>query len=164
MKRLLLLLLLTTTAHAQTTLQIVNARSAELFPIPGGTEQDKVSFQGNAVPDYTTRVAAIQITRIYPWTTPPTRGGFFKTEVLPLCPLESDGSVKCSIPCNIDYQLRGVDAAGNVVAEDNTLHRAVCGEKVTCHGCHDGHSAERIQALGKSAVERFKTTIAGSRP
>jgi hypothetical protein len=152
---------------AKTTLQVVNARAAELFPIPGSRnpELDKCAFQGCAEPDYAQRVTAIRIDRIFPWTTPPTRGGFARTAISGVFPLEADGSVKMHLRCGIVYQLSAVDAAGTVVAKDNSLHSTRCGEVVTCHGCHDGHSVERVFALGgKSAVSRFATTAAAKKP
>jgi hypothetical protein len=57
--------------------------------------------------------------------------------------------------------MSGVDANGDVVAEDNMTHSLRCGEVRTCHGCHDGHSEERALELEHSAAERFKDTISG---
>jgi len=37
----------------------------------------------------------------------------------------------------------------------------VCGETVTCYGCHDAHSNERAAQYTQSAEELFKCTIAG---
>lgn len=172
-KRLAILLLLPALTQAQTdgpltnegakttTLQIVNARSGEIYPI-SSNPQDKISFQGNAVENWQSKIAAIHINKITPWTTPPTRQGFAAVETVATCPLESDGSVLCQIPCGIDYQLRGIDSAGNVVAEDNSLHHSVCGEVTTCHGCHDGHGAERLATL-PPAAEAWAKTIAGKK-
>jgi len=172
MNRLLFLLLFTLTANfsivssslAQTTtLQIVNARAGEIYPI-STNPQDKISFQGNAVDGWQAKIAAIRIDEITQWTTKPTRYGFAAQTVFGTFPLETDGSVRIALKCPMTYQLRGVDAAGNVVAEDNSLHYAICGEVVTCHGCHDGHSTERAALYGKSAAERFKTTVAAGKP
>jgi len=172
MKRLAILLLFTLTANfsivssslAQTTtLQIVNARAGEIYPI-SDKAQDKISFQGNAVDGWQAKIAAIRIDEITQWTTKPTRYGFAATAKFGTFYLEKDGSVKIALKCPMTYQLRGVDAAGNVVAEDNSLHYAICGEVVTCHGCHDGHSTERAALYGKSAAERFKTTVAAGKP
>lgn len=172
MKHIALPLLFTLTANfsivssslAQTTtLQIVNARASELFPIPGARIEDKCAFQGCADADYAQTIVAIRIDRVFPWLTKPTKPGLFKTEPVAVCPLETDGSIKCVIPCNIDYQLVGVTATGAVNATDHSVHHATCGEVVTCHGCHDGHSVERQALYGKTAVERFSTTLAAKK-
>jgi hypothetical protein len=149
----------------RTTLQVVNARAAELFPIPGSPhpEDDKCTYQGCADADYSQKVAAIRIDRVFPWTTPANRSGFARTAKSGIFPLESDGSVKIYLRCPIVYQLSAVDAAGNIIAKDNSLHSTVCGETVTCHGCHDGHSVERILQLSSSAVTRFATTLAAKK-
>jgi hypothetical protein len=147
-----------------TTLRIVDARAGELVPIPGPNTkpEDSCAKQGCAEPDWQKRITAIRVDRVDSWKGLPPRIGFAATEIVATCPLNPDGSVECVIPCNINYQVRGVDTAGVVVATDNTLHPAVCGEVITCHGCHDAHSEERVKELGKSAEERFKGTQAGA--
>jgi hypothetical protein len=139
-----------------TTLHIVNAREGELVPIPGPNTkpEDSCAKQGCAEPDWKDRIAAIRVDRVDSWKGLPPRIGFSSTAIVAVCPLNGDGSVKCVIPCNINYQVRGVDKAGLVVATDNTLHPAVCGETVTCHGCHDGHSEERLKAMGNQTPEQ----------
>jgi hypothetical protein len=149
-----------------TTLHIVNARAGEIFALQGQNvrDYDKITYQGNAVVDWDKKITGIRLDRIGAWTGVPQVSGFASTTLIGTYPLESDGSVSASFPCGGMYTLTGVDAAGNAVATDQTLHNAVCGEVVTCDGCHDGHSQERLQAIGLSAVDRFKTTIAATKP
>lgn len=147
-----------------TTLRVVDARKGELIPIPGPNTKpsDSCAKQGCADPDWATRITAIRIDKIHPHPTQPKELGFFKTEIVAECQLLEDGSLECEIPCPMTYQLRGIDKDGLVVATDHSLHVAVCGEVVTCHGCHDAHSQERLQELGNvPAEERFKHTLAG---
>jgi len=146
-----------------TTLQIVNARAGEIYPI-STNPQDRISFQGNAVDGWQAKIAAIRIDEITQWTTKPTRYGFAATTKVGTFYLEKDGSVKIALKCPMVYQLRGVDAAGNVVAEDNSLHWSVCGETVTCAGCHSEHSIEAASLQKLSAVERFAKTLAAQKP
>ncbi|MEZ5571153.1 MAG: hypothetical protein R3E64_03940 [Halioglobus sp.] len=143
-----------------TVLQVVDAKAAESAPIPKGKPQDKISFQGNFADDYAERVTAIRITETFQWKVRPTRQGFDTGRVWNF-PLEKDGSVSMTLPCGIEYRLQGVDKDGVAVATDLSLHHATCGEVVTCHGCHDGHSIERNAEINQAAVERFKGTIAG---
>lgn len=149
-----------------TTLQIVNARIGELQPLvgPNYTEADKRTYQGLADPNYPALVTHMKIEAIQHWKTVPTRSGFADKVLLGLFPIENpDGSMKITIPCNVPYLFSGVDITGKTVAEDQTVHKGVCGEVVTCHGCHDGHSFERLNSLGKTAVERFSETTAGGK-
>lgn len=142
-----------------TTLQIVNARAGEIYPI-STNPQDKISFQGNAVDGWQSKIAAIRIDKITPWTAKPTRQGFAAVETVAVCPLEIDGSVLCQIPAGILYQTRGVDKDGAVVATDNTVHNST-GETVLCGGCHWLHSQEAltqfIQANGSLDAAWLKT-------
>ncbi len=146
-----------------TTLQVVNARIGELDKLMGPDVHpwDACNTQGCAVPDYATRVTQIVITKIDPWLVPANRPGFAAETLIGKFPLEADGSVKIVLPCNMTYQLSAQDMGNVEVAKDNSLHFAVCGEAVTCHGCHMGHSEEVSKALGQTAVERFKSTNAG---
>lgn len=149
-----------------TTLHIVDARAGELQPLvgPNYTEKDKRTYQGLADPNYPAVVTHMKVEAIKNWTTVPSRSGFESQVLLGLFPIENlDGSMSIDLPCNVNYLFSGVDVTGKTVAEDQTVHRANCGEVVTCHGCHDGHSFERLEKLGKTAVERFTETTAGSK-
>jgi hypothetical protein len=140
-----------------TTLQIVDATKGELWPLTGPNVHpwDKVGLQGNADADFATTIAAIRIDAITPWKVVPKVKGFAATKTVGTYPLQEDGSVKAVFECGINYKLLGVNKAGGIVATDNTIHTAVCGEVVQCHGCHDAHSQERVDALKDSAEYRF---------
>lgn len=149
-----------------TTLRVVNAREGELVPIPGPNTKptDKCALQGCAEPGWQARIMALEITQIFPWKAVPARRGFASTRVVATCPLEEDGSVECVIPGGIEYQMRGIDQDGLPVATDHKVHPAVPGETVYCHGCHDGHSHERVYLFGGIKPEiRWMTTDAAMR-
>jgi len=141
-------------------LQVVDARAAELEPFPNAKPQDRISFQGNAVDDYSARVAGFRIELVSLWQSKPTTGGYSERMHYKTTPLESDGSVRVEVPCDAPFLMSGVDADGNVIAVDNMPHSLRCGEVRTCHGCHDGHSVERTNALGESPEARFARTMA----
>ena len=148
-------------AMGQSFLQVVDARAAELAPFPNATEQDKISFQGNADPDYSGRVTGFRIELVELWDTLPDRDGFKSRTHYKTALLEADGSVQVEVPCETPFLMSGVDAGGVVVAQDNMTHSLQCGETRTCHGCHDGHSEERAAEFTQSAAQRFKDTISG---
>lgn len=75
-------------------------------------------------------------------------------------PLLEDGSVKMQVPCETPLIMQGVDKQGLAIAHDSMLHSLRKGETRTCHGCHDGHSEERAQEIGKDRIERFAATLA----
>ena len=85
----------------------------------------------------------------------PPRKGFFGIGRVWDFPLNENGSVSMTIPSGIAYQLEGIGSKGEIVARDNTVHAAVPGETVTCHGCHDAHGVERQVMYGKTALERW---------
>jgi len=153
------------------TLQVVNARASELMPLigPDVHDYDKAGLQGNARDGNSLAVTQIVIDRVEPWTTvanriptlPQGRDGLGKVTRIGSYPIEKDGSVKIEIPCGITYLTSGAAADGTLIAHDNALHPAVCGETVTCHGCHDAHSIERAKQYGRTAEARFMHTIAG---
>lgn len=132
-----------------TTLEVENARLGELYKLTGPNVKpyDDCSLQGCADDDWMIRLAAIRIEEILPWKTKPPGKGFAGVKLVGDYPLQPDGSVSMTFPCGITYQLSGIDKDGATVAKDNSLHSAVCGETVTCKGCHDAHSTERAAAL-----------------
>lgn len=145
-----------------TFLHIVNARAGELDRLRGPDvhEWDHCNTQGCADLDWVTTITAIRITEILPCMTPVTKPGLCGTGEVRDFPLEPDGSVAAILRCGQTYQTSGINALGKEVAKDNSLHYAVCGETVTCHGCHDAHSEERNAEINKTAAERFIGTDA----
>lgn len=147
-------------------LQVVNARMGELSPAPpppgaspAKIQELRVAFQGNASPDYPAVVKSFGVEYIDLWKTLPTREGEAKRYPPIKADLLQDGSVRLPVECGRPFQHFGYDAAGEKVAS-GLMPMAAMG-KMTCHGCHDGHSEERSKALQKTAVERYKTTMAG---
>lgn len=126
------------------TLVIGNAREGELVPIPGPNTKpyDSCAKQGCVVDGWQAKIAAIRIQEILPWLTKPPGKGFAGIGYTKDFPIADSGSVVATIPCNMTYQLAGVDADGNTVAMDNSLHPSVCGETVTCAGCHLAHKVD----------------------
>jgi hypothetical protein len=126
---------------------IANARQGELHKLTGPNYKPWMdcSIQGCADDDWKERIAAIHIERVLPWRTAPDRQGFFATEPVGTFPLEPSGRVEIDIPCNMTYQLWGVDEDNNIVTRDHSLHPSVCGEVAVCAGCHDQHSEESKQ-------------------
>lgn len=145
------------------TLQIVDGRMGELAAFPGATAQDRINFQGNADADFSATIAAFRLMVITQHKKLPMTQGWASELFFMDCPLEADGSAKCQVPCETPLLHRGVSKEGTTVATDLKSHSYRCGVTETCHGCHDGHSEERQAALGKSAEERFKTTLAAGR-
>tara|TARA_B100001540_G_scaffold242194_1_gene216994 strand:- start:2428 stop:5778 length:3351 start_codon:yes stop_codon:yes gene_type:complete len=143
-------------------LRVVDARSGELYPIPGkGDEQNRVAFQGHAHPDYPAIVRYFGVEYFDHWTRTPDREGLMKTYPPLKAPLLADGSVSLPVECGRPFRHFGYDEAGDKVAHG--LTPLVCNEgECTCHGCHDAHSDERLEQLGwKTAEERFRGTLAG---
>lgn len=145
-----------------TTLQIVNARTGEIHQIdsPSRKPEDDCAIQGCAVDGWQEKITAIHIEQVLPHIKRPSEKGFSATQPIGNFPIRDDGSLSFEIPCGINYQLWGVGKDGKMVAKDNTIHSAVCGEVVTCHGCHDAHSIQRAKELGP-AVPAFQKTEAG---
>ena len=162
-----LVVLFPISASAQCELRVVNARASELWrapPPPGATpakiEELAVAFQGNADPAYPALVTHFGVEYFDHWTKVPDREGLAKSYPPLMAPLEKDGSVRLPVDCGRPFQHFGYDKDGKRVAS-GLAPMATFGP-MHCHGCHDGHSEERLQALGnKSAEERFKTTVAG---
>jgi Fibronectin type III domain/Hydrazine synthase alpha subunit middle domain len=144
-------------------LNVVNAREGEIHKLNSGRDYDDCAIQGCADLDWQARITAIRITEIKPWLANPLRKGFSSTHIVGDFPLAADGSIAIDMACGFTYQLGGIDKDGNVVAQDHSLHHAICGETVTCHGCHDAHSEERLSLYSETAEERFMSTIAGSK-
>ncbi len=86
--------------------------------------------------------------------------GFKSLKVWGYQAIEEDGSARMQVPCETPIQIVGQDSSRLTIAHDDKTHSLRRGETRTCHGCHDGHSQERAQELGKSAEERFASTIA----
>jgi hypothetical protein len=147
----------------ESILRIVNAREGEIFKLThtNAKPEDDCVFQGCADDDWKERITAIHIEQILPWKTEPNRKGFFATQPYGRFPIQEDGSLEITLPAGIKYQLWGVDKDGAIVARDHSLHFAIAGETVTCHGCHDAHSIQRAKDLGDPA-EAFKDTQAGT--
>lgn len=162
-------------------LQVVDARKAELHPARPydwmTTMFEQCSTQGCAVntenPDfYAQNVAALTVYLPEMWDisyigankaeyrATINNMGHKSIAVLGSQPLEADGSVKMQVPCETPLLMVGTDKKGMVIAHDEMLHSLREGESRTCHGCHDGHSQERAAQIGRSATERFKSTIA----
>lgn len=165
-------------------LQVVDARKSELHPARPynwmTTLYEQCSTQGCAVntenPDfYAQNIAALTIYLPQMWDI--SYVGADKAEyrdtinnmghksiaILGSQPLEADGSVKMRVPCETPLIMAGTDKKGMVIAHDEMLHSMRAGETRTCHGCHDGHSQERAAQLGRSAAERFRSTLAYAR-
>jgi hypothetical protein len=134
----------------ESILRIVNAREGEIFKLThtNAKPEDDCIFQGCADDDWKERITTIHIEQVLPWLTEPDRKGFFATRPYGRYLIQENGSVEIVLPAGMTYQLWGVDTNGEVVAKDNSLHFAVAGETVTCHGCHDAHSIKRAAELG----------------
>lgn len=145
-------------------LNIVNLKAAELNAFLGATAQDRVSFQGNAAPNYAEVVDRFRVEKLTQWSERPLGQGYKAAEVISLTRPEADGSLRVPVPCETPIRMTAIDAAGNIVATDNVAHSLRTGERRACHGCHDGHSTERGAQLPDDAAHRFSTTIAGSKP
>ncbi|MCA9915778.1 MAG: hypothetical protein KC496_20630, partial [Anaerolineae bacterium] len=133
-----------------TTLVVENARNGELEKMTWHTNYKPYwdcEKQGCADPDWAKKIIAVRITEILPWYTKPTRQGPGGIGRIWEFPLQENGSVVMQFPCKIAYTLEGIDKDGVVIAKDRMKHPAVCGEVVSCKGCHDGHSEERAAEL-----------------
>jgi hypothetical protein len=146
------------------TINVIDVRKGEIHKIVNGKPYDACALQGCADDNWKETIAAIKITEIVPWRTPPTRKGFAETKVVGTYPLETDGSISITFPtCGFTYQLEGVNKDGVTVVKDNSLHSTICGETVTCHGCHEAHGEERRAAYTVPPEEDFSKTIAGQK-
>jgi len=162
-------------------LQVVDARKSELHsPRPYNwmtTLYEQCNTQGCAVntenPNfYAENIAALTVYLPEMWDISYTGAdkaafrasinnmGHRSVAILGSQPLEADGSVKMRVPCETPLMMVGTDKKGMMIAHDEMLHSLRKGETRTCHGCHDGHSEERAAQLGRSATERFKSTLA----
>lgn len=148
-------------------LEVVDARLSEFTPIPGDKPQDRISYQGNAVDDFTALMSdggGLKIELIENWTTQPNRHGFQAQTEYSITRIEQDGSLVAQVPCETPFLMSGVDKDNNVIAIDNMTHSLVSGESRTCYGCHEAHSVERYSQYDASAKELFENTIAGQKP
>lgn len=149
-------------------LQVTNLKAAELSPIPGShfPDQNTISYQGNADPDYAAKVAFFQVRAITMWDQVPTVLGWKASTLVANVAPESDGSLRMEVPCETPLEMSGTDKDGKVVAQDHMLHSLRSGETRTCDGCHDGHSQERqvvLQKIKPTPQQRFQGTIAGQK-
>lgn len=143
-------------------LRIVDARDSELLPFPNATDRDKVTYQGNSRDGHSQNLEYITIHTIKHWTGPPARKGFMEKAPHSRTKVLADGSAKIPVPCETPFLMTGEDAAGEVIATDNTPLSLAKGEVRTCHGCHARHSYEGLAEIGgRNAEERFKETKAG---
>ncbi len=144
-------------------LNIVNLKAAELNAFPGATAQDRVSFQGNAVPNYAEVVDRFRVEKLTQWSERPLAQGYKATEVISLTKPEADGSLRVPVPCETPIRMTAVDAAGNIVATDNVAHSLRTAEKRVCWGCHS-HSLEAESTRPfPTAEEAFSHTLAGQK-
>jgi hypothetical protein len=158
-------------------LQVVDIRNAELGPSEPYNFQKYgqiVAVQGNSVKAgdgefFKNNIYGLAIYGIEFWDVmyPNSQFGLASNYhghkdkwLMGIQPMEADGSVKARVPCDVPFQMSGVDENGTVIAHDSILHSLRPGETRSCHGCHDGHSVERSTAIGDSAAERFKGTTA----
>lgn len=80
--------------------------------------------------------------------------------------LRSDGSLKMRVPCDTPLIMSGENKQGETLVHDDFLQSLRPGETRTCHGCHDGHSTERMlqltaQGIG-NPVTHFAATLAAT--
>lgn len=59
-----------------------------------------------------------------------------ETRILGDVPLEADGSFLVSLPCDMPYEMAGVDSEGRTIAQDQVVQSIRPGEFRTCSGCH----------------------------
>ena len=95
----------------------------------------------------------------------PSKPGYKSRKVHKCKAPERDGSIEMQVACQTPLVMYHQDIdvqPPKRVAEDLMAHSFQCGEVVTCHGCHDGHSEERAAELARAgtAVERFAQTMA----
>jgi hypothetical protein len=151
------------------TFRIAAPRVGEIFKLTFKGTQYKsymdCALQGCADPGWESSMVALVVSRVDPWTTLPTRREHFKTTVVGTFPIPKVGRMEFSLDCKVMgtmYQFSAIDKDGKTVAKDNSLHPTVCGEVVTCDGCHDGHSYERLAELMKIAPtvqQRFEKAL-----
>lgn len=141
-----------------TMLRVVDARSSELKPFINASEQDKVTFQGNATNGNSEDLEYVVITYVDLWTKLPTDRGFQAKPKETKHRVAADGSVEIPVDCEKPFLMHGETEGGAVTATDNSPLSLRCGEVRTCHGCHDAHSEEGIKAIG-TAEERFSKTL-----
>lgn len=146
-------------------LQVVNAFDAEVIGWPGATEQERITWQGNAQPAYPELMKAggqFCITPVSQWTKVPPAGmmGFPAYGARQCQKPEVDGSLRMEVECSKPFLMGAIDVNGATIATDNATHSLRAGEIRTCLGCHR-HSQEH--GGGRDAAVEFLTTIAGSK-
>jgi hypothetical protein len=165
-------------------LQIVDVRAAELRPANPYTRFRDLGFhtalQGNAVkaddPDFhreNLHSFAIQYADLWNVMYPDPKFaatsnymGIMRTYPPIYALPEEDGSLKMEVECERPLKMSGLDENGAQIAHDPMLQSLRTGETRTCHGCHDGHSAERyvFELKGESPQDRFAKTLAAKKP
>lgn len=151
------------------TLQVVDARSGELTPIPGGKKVQECREQACAETDALETMTHFRVQPVEHWTRVPSREGYAALGAPIDTLINDDGSLSAeNVPCGTPFLMQGVvknaeHPEGEIVAFDQKLHSLYKGETRTCHGCHDGHSERRAVELLKqgTAEERFSKTLAG---
>lgn len=166
-----------------TELRVVDFTKMELNKGPNDPGQEykyRVLEQGHATPDVANgRMDKFCVDVVEPWGALPTHRGYKSRTLFKCVEPKADGSISMKVPPDTLILMYGVDSKFQfpvgrqptwqecievhhgmcVVAEDLMLHSLREGEKRTCHGCHDAHSEERFNEVGrKSAEERFKAT------
>jgi hypothetical protein len=150
-------------------LQVVDVRKAEVLGWPGATEQERITWQGNAQPAYSELIKTGQfcITPVSQWTKVPLAGnplaavmGFPWYGAKQCQKPEEDGSLRMEVECNQAMLMGAIDVYGNTIATDNATHSLRPGETRTCLGCHV-HSEEH--GGGRDAAAEFAKTIAGQK-
>lgn len=148
-------------------LQSVNIFDAEVIGWPGASEQDRITWQGNAALDYVDRIKGGKfcITPIQQWTKVPPVGatGFpYYGERICQAP-EADGSLKMEVACDMPFLMGAIDAQGNTIATDNATHSLRSGESRTCWGCHSHSEEAAARRPYATAEEAFSKTKAGGK-
>lgn len=167
----------------KTELRVVDAFSHEVLPILGGGApmeyKRRKTIQGHANLDFDGRYDQFCVDIVEPWDTLPQRIGY-KNQTLHKCVVPAlDGSLVMDVPPDTLLVMYGIDSKFDftanpnpteeqcllvrhglcIVVEDQMFHSLRPGEKRTCHGCHDVHSEERWQEVGRvPAEQRFKQT------
>lgn len=156
-------------------INVVDARNNEIYaktPYDFAGIATHCSKQGCAIgPDVinqSTEIAGLMILENRAWTDTVSRtrylgNNYHETSIIGTAPMQADGSIRMQVPCDTPFLMSGIDSSWRAISHDPMPHSLRPGEERTCHGCHDGHSTERDNALGNvSAESRFVGTIAAS--
>lgn len=143
-------------------LGIVDLTKGELFRLQNASDEKfPGQKQANVELGYHAIVDRFCVIYVELWDKLPTRLGYQSTGPKVCTSKQSDGSVGMILDANRTFLMTAEDAEGKEVGRDRRPDSVRPGETRTCHGCHDGHSAERLAQIEGTAEERFWETMAG---